>query len=125
MAPAKRFLSSSTAASPRRRRATSLKMVPRVPPGPMRRGKMGIFVGTPITGKALLLEAQILHAVCAPLTPTAWPDVLTCKNFRLEVTLMQASMTDTAKPKTLHFKRSHFATQLPVYYLYSPSHLWL
>ena len=32
---------------------------------------------------------------------------------------------DTAKPKTLHYKRSHFATQLPVDYLYSPSHCWL
>jgi glycine cleavage system H protein len=32
---------------------------------------------------------------------------------------------DTANPKTLHYKRSHFATQLPVEYLYSPSHLWL
>lgn len=32
---------------------------------------------------------------------------------------------DAAKPKTLHYKRSHFATQLPVDYLYSPSHAWL
>jgi glycine cleavage system H protein len=32
---------------------------------------------------------------------------------------------DTTNPKTLHYKRSHFATQLPVEYLYSPSHLWL
>ena len=31
---------------------------------------------------------------------------------------------DTAPPKTLHYKRSHFATQLPVDYLYSPSHAW-
>ena len=31
----------------------------------------------------------------------------------------------TAKPKTLHFKRSHFATHLPVDYLYSPSHAWI
>jgi len=31
----------------------------------------------------------------------------------------------TAKPATLHYKRSHFATQLPVDYLYSPSHAWL
>ena len=31
----------------------------------------------------------------------------------------------TAKPKTLHYKRSHFATQLPVEYLYSPSHAWI
>jgi glycine cleavage system H protein len=29
------------------------------------------------------------------------------------------------KPKTLHYKRSHFATQLPVDYLYTPSHAWL
>lgn len=29
-----------------------------------------------------------------------------------------------AKPKTLHYKRSHFATQLPVDFLYSPAHGW-
>ena len=29
------------------------------------------------------------------------------------------------KPRTLHYKRSHFATQLPVDYLYTPSHAWL
>lgn len=34
-------------------------------------------------------------------------------------------MSETSKPKTLHYKRSHFATQLPVDYLYSPSHVWL
>jgi glycine cleavage system H protein len=34
-----------------------------------------------------------------------------------------ASLMDAA-PKTLPYKRSHFATQLPVYYLYSPSHAW-
>ncbi len=28
-------------------------------------------------------------------------------------------------PKTIFFKRSHFATQLPVDALYSPSHYWL
>ena len=27
--------------------------------------------------------------------------------------------------KTLRYKRSHFATQLPVDYLYSPSHCWM
>jgi glycine cleavage system H protein len=32
---------------------------------------------------------------------------------------------DTNQPKTLHYKRSHFATQLPVDFLYSPSHHWL
>jgi glycine cleavage system H protein len=32
---------------------------------------------------------------------------------------------DNAPPKTLHYKRSHFATQLPVDYRYSPSHAWL
>ena len=31
----------------------------------------------------------------------------------------------TARPKTLHYKRSHFATQLPMDYLYSPSHAWI
>jgi glycine cleavage system H protein len=30
-----------------------------------------------------------------------------------------------AQPRTLHYKRSHFATQLPVDYLYSPSHAWI
>jgi len=32
---------------------------------------------------------------------------------------------NTGKPKNLHYKRSHFATQLPADYLYSPSHFWL
>jgi len=31
----------------------------------------------------------------------------------------------TNKPKTLHYKRSQFVTQLPVDYLYSPSHAWI
>ena len=29
------------------------------------------------------------------------------------------------RPQTLHFKRSNFATQLPVAYSYTPSHAWL
>ena len=32
---------------------------------------------------------------------------------------------ETETPKTLHYKRSHFATRLPVDYLYSPSHCWI
>ena len=32
---------------------------------------------------------------------------------------------DDATPKTLFFKRSHFATHLPVDALFSPSHYWL
>jgi len=32
---------------------------------------------------------------------------------------------ESEKPKTLHYKRSRFATQLPVDYLYSPSHCWI
>jgi glycine cleavage system H protein len=32
---------------------------------------------------------------------------------------------EDAKPKTIFFKRSHFATQLPTEALYSPSHYWL
>ncbi len=32
---------------------------------------------------------------------------------------------NSARPKTLHYKRSHFATQLPVDYLYSASHAWI
>ena len=31
---------------------------------------------------------------------------------------------DTSKPRTLHYKRARFITQLPVDYLYSPSHCW-
>ena len=31
----------------------------------------------------------------------------------------------TPRPKTLHYKRSNFATQLPVDFLYTPSHSWL
>jgi glycine cleavage system H protein len=34
-------------------------------------------------------------------------------------------MTQSDQPKTVHYKRSHFATQLPVDYLYSPSHFWI
>jgi glycine cleavage system H protein len=29
------------------------------------------------------------------------------------------------QPKTLHYKRSRFVTQLPLGYLYSPSHFWI
>jgi glycine cleavage system H protein len=32
---------------------------------------------------------------------------------------------ETGRPKTLHYKRSQFATQLPVDYRYSLSHAWL
>jgi glycine cleavage system H protein len=32
---------------------------------------------------------------------------------------------EPARPKTLHYRRSHFVTQLPVDYLYSPSHAWV
>jgi glycine cleavage system H protein len=32
---------------------------------------------------------------------------------------------NTAPQTTLHYKNSHFATQLPVDYLYSPSHCWI
>jgi glycine cleavage system H protein len=32
---------------------------------------------------------------------------------------------DAASPKTLFFKRSHFATHLPAEALYSPTHYWL
>ena len=36
-----------------------------------------------------------------------------------------AQRMETDKPKTLHYKRSRFVTQLPVDYLYSPSHGWI
>jgi glycine cleavage system H protein len=32
---------------------------------------------------------------------------------------------DPGQPKTLHYKRSHFVTQLPVDYRYSLSHAWI
>ena len=32
---------------------------------------------------------------------------------------------EAGKTKSLHYKRSHFVTQLPVDYLYSPSHCWM
>ena len=32
---------------------------------------------------------------------------------------------ETRIPKTLHYKRSRFVTQLPADYLYSPSHCWI
>jgi glycine cleavage system H protein len=32
---------------------------------------------------------------------------------------------ESARPKTLHYKRSQFATQLPVDYRYSLSHAWI
>lgn len=34
-------------------------------------------------------------------------------------------MTPEAPAKTLHYKRSHFVTQLPLDYRYSPSHAWM
>jgi len=34
-------------------------------------------------------------------------------------------MTPPGKAKTLHYKRSHFVTLLPVDCLYSPSHAWI
>ncbi len=35
------------------------------------------------------------------------------------------SMTPETAAKTLHYKRSHFVTQLPLEYRYSPSHAWI
>ncbi len=32
---------------------------------------------------------------------------------------------EAENPKALHYKRSHFVTQLPADYLYSPSHCWI
>src|SRR6185503_3031032 len=32
---------------------------------------------------------------------------------------------NTGSAKALHYKRSHFATQLPVNYLYTSSHAWI
>ena len=32
---------------------------------------------------------------------------------------------ESSRPKSLHYKRSRFATPLPVDYLYSPSHGWI
>jgi glycine cleavage system H protein len=36
-----------------------------------------------------------------------------------------ATGMDSARPQTIFFKRSHFATHLPADALYSPSHYWL
>lgn len=32
---------------------------------------------------------------------------------------------ENPRPKTLHYKRSHFVTQLPLDFLYSPAHSWI
>ena len=32
---------------------------------------------------------------------------------------------EASRPKTLHYKRSRFVTQLPLDYLYGPSHSWI
>ena len=32
---------------------------------------------------------------------------------------------DKGRPKSLHYKRARFVTQLPVDYFYSPSHFWI
>ena len=32
---------------------------------------------------------------------------------------------ESQKPATLHYKRARFTTQLPLNYLYSPSHCWI
>lgn len=48
----------------------------------------------------------------------------TCRQLPASRNLIPRDV-DTNPPKTLHYKRSHFVTQLPVDYLYSPSHLWL
>ena len=42
-----------------------------------------------------------------------------------ELCLAEEHRSMISKPKTLQYKRSHFATQLPVEYLYSPSHAWV
>jgi glycine cleavage system H protein len=34
-------------------------------------------------------------------------------------------MSPSDENKTLHYKRSHFSTRLPVDFLYSPSHYWI
>src|SRR5262245_14916836 len=54
------------------------------------------------------------------------PSTFLCRlaNARAPATLV-ASFMDTAPSKTLPYKRSHFATQLPMDYLYSPSHAWV
>jgi len=39
--------------------------------------------------------------------------------------LLISASVQPDRPKTLHYKRSHFVTQLPVDYLYSPAHGWV
>jgi glycine cleavage system H protein len=38
---------------------------------------------------------------------------------------MFAEIVTIEPSRTLHYKRSHFATQLPVDYFYAPSHCWI
>ena len=54
-----------------------------------------------------------------------WGRNALAKGRTRSVSLGLERMTDATKPKTLHYKRSHFVTQLPLDYLYSPSHFWL
>ena len=49
---------------------------------------------------------------------TGLPSVLATKK-------LSGLTMSTRGPKTLHYRRSHFATQLPMDYLYSPSHAWI
>ncbi len=46
-----------------------------------------------------------------------------CQRRRFRKTL--GISMDTAPAKKLYYKRSHFVTQMPVDYLYSPSHFWI
>src|SRR5947207_12546597 len=53
---------------------------------------------------------------------TASTPLRTCPCASLERTF---SGMNPGSGKTLRYKRSHFVTQLPVDYLYSPSHSWI
>ena len=45
--------------------------------------------------------------------------------FSLPIIVSENYQVNTTPQTTLHYKNSHFATQLPVDYLYSPSHCWI
>jgi glycine cleavage system H protein len=50
--------------------------------------------------------------------------IRTCQS-RAAPTLSFREMTPDAPVETLHYKRSHFVTQLPIHHRYSASHAWI
>ena len=54
-----------------------------------------------------------------------FPSLSRLANLGSHDTLLASLMDSASSSRTLHYKRSHFVTQLPVDYLYSPSHAWI